>query len=204
MASIDVENHIEELKGFAGNAKDVDLYSLKKELTGLSEASHVFDNFEKESMSIGREELSQMQNLSLLIKIRKLACEIKDKKQINDRLHSLHFNLNMLKNADAGSLKPIKSAFDAFLHNNETKIDNIISELNDFKTKIDGINKHHSNLLPRSLDNKLKIDGKYGRHIEKLHSIHKKQKNALVSTIRLFLKMAKKHIKSLKRFKNIG
>src|SRR3989338_2848245 len=127
MASIDVENHIEELKGFAGNAKDVDLYSLKKELTGLSEASHVFDNFEKESMSIGREELSQMQNLSLLIKIRNLACEI------NDRLHSLHFNLNMLKNADAGSLKPIKSAFDAFLHNNETKIDNIISELNDFK-----------------------------------------------------------------------
>jgi len=204
MANIDVERYIDELKGFADDAKEIDLYSLKKELAGLSEASHVFDNFEKESMSIGKEELSQIQDLSSLIKIRNLACEIKDKKAINDRLHSLHFNLNLLKNADASDSKPIKNAFGAFLHNNETKIDNIIDELNGFKAKLDEIKKHHSSLLPKSLDNKLKIEGKYNKHIENLRSIHKKQKNALVSTIKLFLKLAKRHVKKLQKFKNIS
>ena len=202
MAKNDVEGYLDELSAFADDAKGMDLYSLKKELLNLSESSHVFDNFEKESMSIGREELSQMQNLSSLIKLRNLAREIKNKKEINGKLHSLHFSLNLLKNTD--DTKALKNSLDLFLYNSDTKIGNIISELNDFKHKINEVKKHHENLLPKSLDNKLKIEGKYDKHIEKLHSMHKRQKTALVSLVRLFLKQAKQHIKTLQKFKKQG
>ena len=125
---------------------------------------------------------------------------LKNKKHINGKLHDFHFNLNLLNNAS--DIKALKNTINLFLCNDETKIDAIIDELNDFKTKLDEIKRHHKNLLPTSLDNKLNIESKYGRHIEKLHSIHKKQKNALISTVKLFLKLAKRHLDNLKRFKN--
>ena len=134
-----------------------------------------------------------------MIKIRKLASEIKNKKQINDKLHSLHFNLHLLKNASDS--KTLKNTINLFLYNNETKIAAIIDELNDFKAKLHQIKNYHSNLLPKSLDNKLEIENKYSRHIEQLHSIHKRQKDALTSTVKLFLKFTKKHIKTYKNLK---
>ena len=203
MVKIDIGNYIDELRGFASEEKELDLYSLKKELIDLNKSSKVFDAFEKETTFIDKNTLKQIQDLSLLMKIRNLASEIKNKKQINDRLHSLHFNLNLLKNTLLdNSTKTIKTAFNTFLYDNETKIDSVINELNDFKAKLDAIKNHHKNLLPKSLDNKLIIENKYNKHIEQLYSIHKKQKNALISTLKLFLKMTKKHIKCLKKFKN--
>lgn len=197
MVKIDIGNYIDELRGFASEEKELDLYSLKKELIDLNKSSKVFDAFEKETTFIDKNTLKQIQDLSLLMKIRNLALQIKNKKQINDKLHSLHFNLNILKNA--AEIKSVKNAINLFLYNNETKIDTLINELNDFKGKIEEIKKHHSNLLPKSLDNKLEIEHKYNKHIEQLRSIHKRQKNVLISTIKLFLKLTKRCIKSLKK-----
>ena len=98
MIRIDFNKYIDELKNFANEGKELDLYSLKKELVDLNEFSKVFDAFEKETMFIDKDTIKQLQDLSLLMKIRNLASEIKNKKQINDKLHSLHFNLNLLKN----------------------------------------------------------------------------------------------------------
>ena len=185
MASKDVERYVEELKG----ANEAEFYSLKNELISLSRSSKVFENFEREHMVIGREVLHEMQDLSSLGKMRTLAAEISSKKKINEKLRVLHSTL---------AKEPMNAVLHAFLNNEETKIDGIIYELNDFKAKLDEIKKHHSTLLPKSLDNKLKLENKYGRHIEQLHSIHKKQKKALAETIKLFLKLAKKHIRKFK------
>ena len=202
MAKAGVEEYIDELMGFESGGKDMDLYSLKKELVDLDESSSVFENFEKETKVIDKDALSQIMDLSLLVKIRNLASEIRNKSKINEKLHSLHFNLNLLKNYPAANnAKSIKNAFNIFLHNDETKIDNIINELNDFKSKLHGAKKVYSKLLPKSLDNKIKIENKYDKHIERLHSIHKRQRNALISTVKLFLKLTKKQIKYLKSFK---
>ncbi|MBI2101157.1 hypothetical protein HYT53_00965 [Candidatus Woesearchaeota archaeon] len=184
-----------------GLEEEMDMYSIKEVLSGLNNSSHIFDNFEKESMIVEKDALEQIEDFNLLLKIRKLSSEIKGKKAINEKLSTLHFHLNLLKNADIKGAKQIRNAMNLFFYNNDTKIDSIISELNDFKHKINEVKKHHENLLPKSLDNKLKIEGKYGKHIENLHSMHKRQKTALVSLVRLFLKQAKQHIKSLKRFK---
>ena len=199
MIKNNVEKYIDELKNFENVETELDLYSLKKELNNLNASSKIFDNFEKESTHIDKDTLKQVQNLSSLMKIRSLASEIKNKKHINGKLHDFHFNLNLLNNAS--DIKALKNTINLFLCNDETKIDAIIDELNDFKTKLDEIKRHHKNLLPTSLDNKLNIESKYGRHIEKLHSIHKRQKDALISTVKLFLKLSKKQIKNLQKFK---
>ena len=202
MAKSDIDRYIDELRGFAGNGENLDLYSLKKELNNLSESSNVFDNFEKESASIDKEALEQIKDLSLLIKIKNLASEIKSKSRINEKLHSLHFSLNLLKNdLAADNTKSIKNALHAFLHDDKTRIDAIIDELNDFKAKLEELKIHHLNLFSKSLDGKLEIEGKYSKHIEQLHSMHKKQKDTLISTVKLFLKLTNKHIINLKRFK---
>ena len=202
MVKIDIGRYIDELKGFANEGGDIDLYSLKKELISLNESSTIFDNFEKESMSIDKNVMQQIEDLSLLIRIRNLASKIKDKRNINDKLHSIHFNLNLLKNSSLSNTSSIKNILDVLLYNNDSKLDNVINELNDFKAKLDEVKKHYKNLLPKSLDNKLEIENKYNKHIEKLHSIHKKQKQALISAIKLFLRFSKKHINNLKKFKN--
>ena len=201
MAKSNIEDYIDELKGISTEAKDIDLYSLKRELVNLDESSKVFGDFEKNAMVIDKEVLSQVQNLGSLVKIRNLASEIKNKGKINEKLHSLHFKLNLLKDASVTDVSTIKNMLNVFLYNNESKIDNIINELNDFKTKLDGLKKCQSDLFPKSLDNKLKIESKYGKYIEQLHLIHARQKNALASTIRLFLKFAKRYIKNLHKFK---
>jgi len=202
MAINNVEKYIDELKNASSKEKEADLYSLKKELLKLDNASKIFDDFEKKAAYIDKNTLEQIQDFSSLIKLRSLASELKNKKEINGKLHSLHFSLNLLKNGSmASDISAIKNVLGIFLYNDETKIDGIINELNDFKIKIDEIKKHYSNLLPKSLDNKLNAENRYDKHIEQLHLIRNKQKDALISTINIFLKSAKKRMKNLKRFK---
>ena len=202
MAINNVEKYIDELKNASSKEKEADLYSLKKELLKLDNASKIFDDFEKKAAYIDKNTLEQIQDFSSLIKLRSLASELKNKKEINGKLHSLHFSLNLLKNwSMASDISAIKNVLGIFLYNDKTKIDGIINELNDFKIKIDEIKKHYSNLLPKSLDNKLNAENRYDKHIEQLHLIRNKQKDALISTINIFLKSAKKRMKNLKRFK---
>ena len=203
MVKIDVWQHIDELRNQKNCGNELDLYSLKKELNNLNENSKAFDNFEKNSGIIDKETLSQIQDLSILIKIRSLASEITNKKEIANKLHSLHFDINALKNASITSdFLSIRNMLNLFLHDNGAKIGSIIYELNDFKAKLDKLNNYYSILLPKSLDNKLKIEGKYAKHVKQLYSIHKRQKSALVSAIKLFLEFSKRHIKYLQKFKN--
>lgn len=179
----------------------MDLYTLKKELIDLSKSSCIFDNFEKETRVIDKYALVQIQDLSLLMKIKNLASEIKNKKVINDKLDSLHFNLSLLKNSTESSASTIKNVFHIFLYNDETKIETLINELNDFKTKLEKIKYHRSRLFPKSLDNKLKIEDNYSKYFEQLHSIHKKQKDIFILLVNSFLDTTKNHIKTLQKFK---
>ena len=105
---IGIGNYMLNQEGFEED-KAMDLYSLKKELYILNNSSKVFDNFEKESMHIDKDALEQIEDFNLLLKIRKLSSEMKGKKAINDKLDTLHFSLNILKNADSNDIKPLKN-----------------------------------------------------------------------------------------------
>ena len=80
----------------------------------------------------------------------------------------------------------------------------IISELNDFKGKIKNLDSHYKllmNYIPKTLDHKLTTEYKYKKHISKLHSIHKKQKNIFVNISKLFVKHSLSSLKSLRKNK---
>ncbi|MBI2657562.1 hypothetical protein HYX08_02595 [Candidatus Woesearchaeota archaeon] len=191
MARTDVEKYIAELRN-AQEKSEADIYSLKEELNRLSE-SKAFENFERESATVEKTSLEQIKDFGMLLRARSLASAICGKKGITDKLHSMHFSLNMLKSGSA------KEALDAFLYS-KTKISNIIDELNDFKAKLEEIERCHSKMLPDGLDSRLHAE-KYSARVETLRSMHKRQKNALISAVKLFIKMSKKHIKSQKSFK---
>ena len=144
---IDLADYIEKLRNVS-EEKEEDLYSIKKQLNSLNESSAAFDDFEKESIKIDKGSLSQIEDLGLLLKIKSLASVIRGKKEINDKLHSLHFSLNLGKSNDSA----MGNIFEMFLRHDDTKIDIIVHELNDFKGKLKEIKTHHSSLLPKSLD----------------------------------------------------
>ena len=150
-----------------------------------------------EAAPIDRRALEQISDFGALIRLRRIASEITNKKAINDKLHTMHFSLNLLKNSAEGSLK---NAFAVFLYNDGTKISSMIDELNDFKSKLDRLEYYHSRLLPKGLDNMLEME-KRRKRMRELHSIRSRQKNALISAAKLFLKLAKNSIKSQKSFK---
>jgi len=198
MAGNDVKNYIDGLK--VKEEKELDLYSIREELLDLSKSSHIFDSFEKEAMHVSKEHIEQIDDLGLLMRMRNLASQINHKKRINDKLHTLHFNLNILKNA--ADVSAVKAALNVFLYSDETNISSMVGELNDFKAKLEEFKTYHSRLLPKGLDIKIEMEEKYKNHIEKLHSVHQRQKNAFISLTRLFLKMTKSHMKNLQKFKN--
>ena len=95
MVRIDVANYIGQLRSAPEAEKEADLYSIKKELSLLDGSTAVFDDFENESIKKGKYSLEQIGDLSLLLKIKSIASEIRKKKKINEKMHSLHFSLNL-------------------------------------------------------------------------------------------------------------
>ena len=202
MVKIDAEKYIGMLNGLGRGGILEDWHSIKSSLQELEKSSDAFDNFENASRSISRDELKNAADLSALMEMRKLASQIKEKKMINGKLSHLHSHLRLLNGTPTlNDISPLKSTIDAFLHNDNSKIDLIIDELNDFKKKLSQIDRHHLTLMPKSLEGKIGPQNRYQSHIESLHSIHNMQKNVFMSTLRLFIKMTKENIGHLKRFK---
>lgn len=190
MVKIDVEKYIES----------EDWHSIKSSLQELEKSSAAFDNFENASRNIGKDELKQVEDLSALMEMRKLASQIKQKKEITGKLSHLHSHLKLLNQTPAlNDISPLKNTIDAFLHNDNSKIGIIIDELNDFKRKLSQIDSHHLALMPKSLEEKIGPQNRYQSHIESLHSIHNMQKNVFMSTLRLFIKMTKENINQIKK-----
>ena len=177
-----------------------DWHSIKSSLQELEKSSAAFDNFENASRNIGKDELKQVEDLSALMEMRKLASQIKQKKEITGKLSHLHSHLKLLNETPTlNDISPLKSTIDAFLHSNNSKIGIIIDELNDFKRKLSQIDRHHLTLMPKSLEGRIGPQNRYQSHIESLHSIHNMQKNVFMSTLRLFIKMTKDSINQMKK-----
>lgn len=186
MAKIDIEKYIEELRGV--DCKSPDLYSLKKELNSLS-SSTAFEDFEKEASVISKDALGQVSDFGALIRMKALASEISKKSAINNKLHSVHFGISMLKNSDSKDCSQIIKALSEF------NLSGLIWELNDFRAKLGELEKLHSRLMPKSLDSRLDTASRKN-HLEKLSSIHNRQKKVLVAAAGLFIKIVKGKIKA--------
>ena len=188
---MDIDSYIDQLRKLAAGAKSLSLEEVGSEIEKLHGCSPVFDDFEKQAIYVDKKLLDEISNFDSLFKIRRLASEIKAKKNINGMLESLH---SLVLDAKKASSKiELLSAVNSFLHGGKSKASFVIDELNDFRRKLAEVERHHSQLMPKSLDGRLALE-KRAEHIGRLHEVHAMQSKILKSIAAHFIRHAKKHI----------
>jgi len=181
----------------------INLKEIREELENIKEINWIVDNFQRFSELHDKEFLKQVYPQDIPFKITLMNSHLKEKNEISERLRSLFFDLSVLRSSivtkdKEKALKIIKN----FLKNDYSGVSAITSELNDFKEKINALDEHYRLLMhymPKTLDYKIKTEAKYNEHVNKLHSVHKKQKEIFVDIVRLFLKLSKSSLKSLRK-----
>ena len=183
----------------------INLTEIREELENLKEINEVINNFQKFSELHDKKFLKQVYNQDIPLNISLTNSHLKEKNEISERLRELHFNLSVLRsstltNNKEKTLKMINN----FLKSDYSGISVLTNELNEFKGKIKNLDDHYKLLMdyiPKTLDHKLTTEVKCKGHINRLHSIHKKQKNIFVNISKLFVKHSLSSLKSLRKNK---
>lgn len=181
---------------------DINSKEIREELENLKEINHIVDNFQKFSDLHDKEFLKQVYHQDIPFKITLINSHLKEKNEINERLRELYFDLSVLRSSilTKDKEKTLKT-INKFLKSDYSGVSIITDELNEFKEKINNLDEHYKlliNYVPKTLDHKITTEAKYKEHIDKLHSVHQKQKDIFMDTVRLFLKISKKGLKNLK------
>lgn len=181
---------------------NINLKEIREELDNIKEINEIIDNFQKFSELHDERFLKQVYIQDIPINISLINSHLKEKNEISERLRELCFNLAVLRSSTLtkNKEKTLKTIH-KFLKNDYSGVSVITSELNDFKEKISSLESHYKLLMdyvPKTLDHRITTEYKCRKHINKLHSIHKKQKELFVSIAGLFVKHS---ISSLKRLR---
>lgn len=180
----------------------INITDIREELDNLKEINEIVDNFQKFSDLHDKKFLKQVYHQDIPFRITLMNSHLKEKNEINERLRELSYNLSVLRSSivTKDKEKTLKT-INKFLKSDYSGVSVITDELNEFKEKINNLDEHYKllmNYVPKTLDHKITTEAKYKEHINKLHSIHEKQKEIFVNTVRLFLKISKKGLKNLK------
>ncbi len=182
-----------------------DFTEIKKELEQLEDVNGMIDNFERNSIFHSTIFLKRTKDQDTNIRIKLLNSELREKEEINERLHSLAYNLGMLRTLlfvkDDRVFSKIK---ENFLTNDYSSINAVIKELNDFKDKIGELENNYRSLIDNryvNMDFKVRHEHLLDEHLKSLENMHKKQKTLLKSMGFLFSR-AMKNILKQKSLKN--
>ncbi|MBS3102804.1 hypothetical protein J4458_05160 [Candidatus Woesearchaeota archaeon] len=197
MVKIDVLDYLNRQKG---SEKLIENFpEIKDELEKLGEINESVENFEKSSFFHSGFFLKKAKNRHLALKIKMLNSELREKNEICERLHGLAHNLGMLRTLLAvKDEKVFKRINDSFLTNDYSSIPVVIKELNDFKDKINELEKNYKSLINEnyaSIDFKVKHEEHLDRHLKNLHETHGRQKKLLMSMGVMFTKLCKDILK---------
>lgn len=172
---------------------------IKEELENLEEVNELIDNFERNSFFHSEFFLKNSENQNLGLKIKIINFELKEKNEINERLHSLGYNLGLLRTLlvvkEDNIFKKIK---ESFLVNDYSSIPVIIKELNEFKDRINELENSYNALINEkysSIDFKVRHEHHLEEHLKDLNNVHKKQKKLLMSMGLMFTSSFKNILK---------
>lgn len=181
----------------------MELKQIKEELEDIKEINEIVDNFQEFSELHDKEFLKQVYPQDIPFKLALMNSRIKEKNEISERLRGLSYNLSVLRSSiltkdHKNTLKIIND----FLKNDYSGVSAITDELNDFKEKINRLDSYYNilmNQMPKTLDHKLTTEQKQKGYINKLHSLHQKQKKIFINTSKLFTELSKNSIKIMKK-----
>ena len=183
----------------------INLKEIREELDNIKEINEIIDNFQKFSELHDERFLKQVYNQDIPLNISLTNSHLKEKNEISERLRELSFDLAVLRSSTLtkNKEKTLKT-INKFLKSDYSGVSVIASELNDFKERISSLESHYKllmNYIPKTLDHRLTTEYKCKKHINKLHSIHKKQKKLFISIAGLFVKHSISSLKSLRKNK---
>lgn len=184
---------------------NINFKEIREELDNIKEVNKTVDNFQKFSDLHDKKFLKQVYPRDIPLNATIINSHLKEKSEISERLRDMFYNLSVLRSSiltkdKEKTLKMINN----FLKNDYSGVSAITSELNDFKEKINSLENHYNllmNYMPKTLDNKIITEAKCIEHINKLHSIHKKQKELFVNIAGLFVKLSKTSLTNLRKNK---
>ena len=137
-----------------------------------------------------------------------LNSELKDKKEVKDKLEILCYHLGLLRTISlTKDYSPVKRIINQFIKNEYTNISVIIDDIKNLNKSIDNLNNSYSSLvdkLPKSMDLKLCDEFNYQKHIEKLKKINEKHKQLLFDISYLFIKLTRKLLKDKEFINNFN
>jgi len=171
--------------------KEMNFEQVKSEIEELHESEILFEELDRGSF-FG----DNSHNISndFFIESRILVSEIKDKKEINERLSSLCYHINLLR-AEILRRDKVKTAnlISKIMNNEYNGISTIIEELDILKNKINGLEQVHSKILQSglSIDVKALIEQNFKVKQRDLDKLHSKQKNILINLSNIFLRLTK-------------
>lgn len=175
---------------------------LKNELENLDEINELIDNFERNSFFHSKYFLKKATNQHLAMKLKLLNSELREKNEIFEKLHSLAYNLGLLRTVlfvkDENIFKNIKKSF---LTNEYSSINVILKDLNNFKEKIIELETNYKALINEnysSVDFKVRHEHDLEEHFKKLNGIYEKQKLLLLSMGKMFVNSMDKILKNKK------
>ncbi|MBL7054913.1 hypothetical protein ISS05_04100 [Candidatus Woesearchaeota archaeon] len=181
---------------------NINIIEIREELENLKEIKEVIDNFQKYSELHDKKFLKTVYQQSIPVEITLMNSHLKEKNELNERLRSLFYNLSVLRSSiltkdKEKTLKVINN----FLKNDYSGIPAITNELNELKSKIKNLDDHYKLLMdyvPKNLEHKLTTEAKCKEHIDRLHSIHKKQKDIFMDISRWFVKLSRTGLKTIR------
>ena len=180
---IDIFNYLKGSKKFEQKY----FSETKKDIEELQEYDIVFEDLERSTLF---EEGSMYVNNEDFMKFRLLACEIKDKQEITNKLNNLVHNIDLLS-----SVSPKKHQDFAIriVKNNFNSMHSIITDLNSLKNSVDKFEDLHTTLMNSglSLDVKILLEQDFRNKHVKLNELYNKQKNIFLNLSSIFLKLAK-------------
>jgi len=172
------------------------------DLENIKEAVSSFEGF----FFNNTEFFSDRKNADLLLKIKLLNSEIKDKQEIHDKLDILCYHLGLLKTTKISKdYKSTKLCINHFTKNEFTKVEKVMEDVKNFGDKIKNLKNHYNSLLsqnPLTLDFKIHLEPEYKKHISFLEQINQKQKEILIHIGKNFVSATKELMKDkeCKRF----
>ena len=182
---IGVFEHIGKLKEEPGFEQKT-FEKIKGDLEGLFEYEPFFKGLDKSKFF-------DLPEKDVFIDLRLLISEIKEKEEITDQLHSLAYNVGLLRAAVLTRDDSKISRINRNTSGNEySGVLSIVEELDSLENKIKKLEVVHSNLLKSNFSTEIKsaLEEEFKVKQEKLKELHKKQKNILINLADMLLKLS--------------
>ena len=175
---------------------NISLSELKRRVESLEDSRKIVAEFEKSSVLHDQKFVRDNCIDDEYMRIKMINSRLKELNEIADKLDSFCHNLNSLNvSLFTKDFKTTRRLMEKVISGDYSSISLIMDDLKDFNSLVMELENSYNKILDKTtpdLEFKLNEEEKLRSHFEQLKSIHRTQKETMVSLTKLFTKTSKK------------